>query len=252
MFTTAIVRIPGNNFSYGISSSGLGKPDLKKALSQHDSYCEILRRCGLEIIILPPDLNFPDSTFVEDTAIVTDSFAIITRPGDRRRLGEEVQIEKTLSDFRKIEKIIPPGNVDGGDILQADNHFFIGLSERTNAEGAFQLQSIFEKYGYSSSTVPVGDILHLKSGVNYLGDNTLILKEDLLHVPEFHSYKKVTVIDRENYAANVVLVNEHLLIPEGFPDTKEKLVSGGFCLLEINVSEFRKMDGGLSCLSIRF
>ncbi|UCG27379.1 MAG: hypothetical protein JSV24_10425 [Bacteroidales bacterium] len=252
MFAKAIVIPPGKNFSNGISTSGLGIPDYTESLVQHASYCEALGRCGLEIIILKADLAFPDSTFVEDTAIVTDSMAIITRPGDQRRRGEEKQIEPVLSAWRKIERIAAPGCVDGGDILQAGSHFFIGQSGRTNREGADQTRSILSSYGFTSTIVPVTHILHLKSGVNYIGDETLILTEELAERKEFHSFRKIPVPSQERYAANCILVNGHLLLPSGFPETREKLLENGYNILEIDVSEFRKMDGGLSCLSLRF
>jgi len=252
MFTKAIVRFPAENFDQGISHSGLGKPDYTRALEQHSSYCEALKKCGLDLIYLDADRRFPDSTFVEDTAIVTSNIAVIARPGDQRRLGEEVEIEDVLSEHRDIERISPPGFIDGGDILQVDSHFFIGLSERSNMEGANQLQAILKKYGYSSSTIDVGNMLHLKSGVNHVGKNFLVVREELIHHEDLHAFEKVIVPPDENYAANVVLVNDYLLIPKGFPKTKEKLLQSGFTILELEMSEFQKMDGGLSCLSLRF
>jgi dimethylargininase len=252
MFTKAIVRFPAENFDQGISQSGSGRPDYAKALEQHASYCEALKKCGLTLIYLDADPRYPDSTFVEDTAIVTSSVAIIARPGDQRRLGEELAIGEVLTGYRNIEKIIPPGCIDGGDILQVNSHFFIGLSDRSNREGATQLQSILETYGYSSSTIAVGNMLHLKSGINHLGKNSLIAREEMMHHEALKPYDLVSVSPDEDYAANIVLINDYLLIPKGFPKTKEKLLQKGFSLLELDMSEFQKMDGGLSCLSLRF
>ena len=252
MFTKAIVRIPGKNFNQGITSSGLGSPDYKKALEQHSSYCEALIKCGLDIIILDPNLQYPDSTFVEDTAVVTQSMAVITRPGDQRRAGEEEEIEKVLGDFRRIEKILPPGHVDGGDILQVGSHFFIGTSGRTDQDGAIQLGSIFSKYGFTSSAIAVGNMLHLKSGVNDIDGNTLLVREEISDHQEFSKYQKILVSPDETYAANCVMINDYLLIPKGFPNTRERLLQKGYTLIELDVTEFQKMDGGLSCLSLRF
>ncbi len=252
MFTKAIVRIPGHNFDQGITTSDLGSPDYPAALRQHSSYCEALRKCGLDLITLESNLRYPDSTFVEDTAIVTQSMAIITRPGDERRAGEEKEIEKVLEDFHKIEKILHPGHVDGGDILQVDNHFFIGISGRTDPEGARQLRSIFSTYGFTSSTVDVSNMLHLKSGVNYIGDNRLLIRQEIAMIAAFDNFDLIVVPEKESYAANCILINDCLLIPSGFPETKEKLLAEGYTLIELEVSEFQKMDGGLSCLSLRF
>ncbi len=134
MYTKAIVRRPGRNFAEGITTSNLGKPDFEKALEQHSAYCNALTGCGLELIVLEADERYPDGCFVEDTAIVTSEVAVITRPGAASRMGEEAEISETLSEFRKIETIKFPGTLDGGDVLRAENHFFIGISGRTNRD----------------------------------------------------------------------------------------------------------------------
>jgi len=252
MFTKAIVRIPGSNFDQGITTAGLGTPDYTMALKQHASYCEILKKCGLDLVVLEPDLRYPDSTFVEDTAIVTQSMAVITRPGDKRRAGEEEEIESVLEGFLKIEKILPPGHVDGGDILQVDNHFFIGISGRTDTQGADQLRSILAKYGFTSSTLRVEKMLHLKSGANCIGEERLLVQQGMAAVKAFDQYDKIIVPADESYAANCILVNNYLMVPKGFAETREKLLQAGYALIELEMSEFQKMDGGLSCLSLRF
>jgi len=252
MLTKAIVRKPGKNFSEGITTSGLGKPDYDKVLEQHNNYCRALEKCGLNLIILEPDIKFPDCTFVEDTAIMTEEFAVITRPGDSRRLGEEEEIKEVLQILKKIEIIRPPGNVDGGDVLRAKDHFYIGLSKRTNQNGANQLQDILFKYGYSSSLIAVGSILHLKSGVNYINNNNLIIIPELSGRKEFSDYKHILVNPGEEYSANCLPVNNFLLFPEGFPATRKILTAKDYTIMEIDISEFRKMDGGLTCLSLRF
>lgn len=252
IYTKAIVRTPGENFGQGITTSVLGKPNYRLALEQHHTYCESLKECGLELIVLEPDLDFPDSTFVEDTAIVTERCAVITRPGDKRRRGEEERIKKELSGHRKIEVIYEPGTVDGGDVLRVKEHFYIGLSTRTNSVGGNQLGDILRKYAYSSSMVQIDKMLHLKSGVNFLDQNNLVIWEELKHLPEFNGFDIISVISGEKYAANCLLINNRVLIPAGFPDVKEKLEDRKYQVLELDVSEFEKMDGGLTCLSIRF
>ncbi|MCD6380034.1 N(G),N(G)-dimethylarginine dimethylaminohydrolase [bacterium] len=252
MFTKAIVRIPGKNFHEGITSFINSNPDYRLALKQHKAYLDALRLCGLELNILEPDLSYPDGTFVEDTAIVTEKVAVITRPGNKKRRGEEKAIKKILSGFKPIEIITAPGRLDGGDILRVENHFFTGLSSRTNIEGAKQLEQILIKYGYTSSMVNIENILHLKSGINYIGENNLVISEELAGLKEFYGFNKITVGEDEIYAANCVLINDFLLIPLGYPVTKEKLENEGYKIIEIEMSEFRKMDGGLTCLSLRF
>ncbi len=252
MFSKAIVRTPGTSFSQGLSSSNLGTPDYQLCLKQHQAYIKALKKCGLEVIELEAEEDFPDSTFVEDTAIVTEKCAIITHPGHKTRRGEVFSIEKELKKHRPIETIKNPGTLDGGDIMQVENHFYIGLSDRTNKEGANQLTSFLNKYGYTASTIDVKDILHLKSGVNYIGDGIIVLMESLKDLKEVASYEKIVITSEETYASNCVRINDCIVMAKGFPDTKRKLSATPYKIIELDMSEFEKMDGGLSCLSLRF
>lgn len=247
---TAITRKPGKNFSDGITTSDLGRPDYHKALEQHTVYCDTLRKCGLEVITLEADERFPDGCFVEDTAVVIPEVAVITRPGAESRRGEEEEIRKVLERHRKIEQIIAPGTLDGGDILRAESHFHIGLSQRTNREGAIQLANILSEYGYTSSLVEVQSGLHLKSGIAYTGGGRFIGVEDLRFVAGKAEFLLLDA--EESYSANCLRINEFLLIPKGFPKAKKMLEAIWYNLIELDMSEFRKMDGGLTCLSIVF
>jgi dimethylargininase len=250
MYTKAIVRRPGRNFAEGITTSNLGKPDFEKALEQHSAYCDALTRCGLELIVLEADERYPDGCFVEDTAIVTGEVAVIARPGAQSRMGEEAEISETLSEFRKIETIKLPGTLDGGDILRVENHFFIGISGRTNRDGARQLSTILSKYGYTASETEVGEGLHLKSGIAYLGKGNFISVEGFSKIA---GSSGIIISDlQESYSANCLRVNDFLLIPRGFPKSKNKIVELGNNIIELDMSEFRKMDGGLTCLSLLF
>lgn len=251
-FSNAIVRKPGINFSKGITTSGPGKPYITLALKQHEAYCQTLEKCGLIVECLEAAPSFPDAVFVEDTAIITRKIAIIARPGDSRRRGEEKLIEESIRKYNSLAYIKEPGTVDGGDICQAGDHFFIGISERTNHEGARQLESILSKYGYSSSFITVNHTLHLKSGFNHIGDNYLLVHEQFQDNPAIKNFEKTIVPEKETYAANVVKINDYLLVPEGFPETLAKLKQFNIPLIVLDMSEFRKMDGGLSCLSLRF
>lgn len=256
MFTKAIVSAPGRNFAAGLTSVDLGAPEFERALQQHDAYCAALESCGLELIRLPADDNHPDSTFVEDTAILTSRGAVITRPGAASRLAEIDRIASLLPDhFRAIHTINAPGTADGGDICEAGDHFLIGISQRTNEDGAKQLAQILNSFGYSSRLIDirgVGNILHLKSGIAYLDGNILVVIEALRGRPEFSGYNLICLDSAEEYAANCVTVNEKVLIAEGFPAMRRELGVLGYQTIPLEMSEFQKMDGGLSCLSLRF
>ncbi len=252
-FTKAIVRTPCKSFINGLTTAGLGKPDYGLALKQHKRYIETLEMCGLEVTIIEPDENFPDSVFVEDTAILIPECAIITNPGAESRKAETIRIKTVLKGFySNIEQISSPGTLDGGDVMMAGAHFFIGISERTNIEGADQLIKILKNYGYSGSTVSLNDVLHLKSGVAYLENNYLVATDEFAGKEEFKKYNILKVKDEESYAANCVWINDFVLVAKGFPTTKELIEYAGYKTLELDVSEFRKLDGGLSCLSLRF
>jgi dimethylargininase len=251
-FTHAITRQPGPNFAQGITTSDLGYPDYDLMLEQHAAYVDALRTLGLDVIMLDAEPDYPDATFVEDVAVVTPLVAIITRPGAESRQGEENSVEPVLARRRKIVRIVPPATLDGGDVLMIGSHFFVGLSGRTNREGAGQLARILKEHGCTWTPMSVGAGLHLKSSVNYVGRNTLLVTEDFASCAELESYAKIVVGQGEEYAANTLLVNDHLMVPAGFPRTRRKLEALGLPIVELDVSEARKMDGGLTCMSIRF
>jgi len=252
MFTHALVRKPGPDFSKGLTTSLLGTPSFPVVAAQHGAYIETLGMLGLEVMILEMQPDYPDAYFVEDTAVVTPEVAVITIPGAKSRQGEQTSIEPVLSQFRKIENIQAPGTVDGGDVLMVEDRFFIGISDRTNIEGARQLGTILESHGYAWDTISVGEGLHLKSSINYLGRNTLILTAPFQHLNLFDLYNKIVLDDTETYAANTLWVNNSLIMPKGFPATKKKLSALNQPIIELDVSEVAKMDGGLTCLSLRF
>ncbi|MDD2279682.1 MAG: arginine deiminase family protein [Bacteroidales bacterium] len=249
-YTKAIVRKPGKNFANGISISNLGKPSFELALEQHAAYCEALGKSGVDVIVLEADEHYPDGCFVEDTAIVTKEVAIITRPSDPARLGEEESILQTISKFKKVERIIAPGNLEGGDIMRVENTFYIGITKRTNIEGANQLAQFLSKYGYTATHVPIKDILHLKTGIAYLSEGNFIAVDTVAGIAQGKNVIKIEA--GEEYSANCLKVNDNLLIPKGFPNSKSQIVKLGYNIIEVEMSEFRKMDGGLTCLSLLF
>jgi dimethylargininase len=253
MFTEAIVRRPCPAIVNGLASSDLGKPDYQLALQQHLQYMKALMARGLNITILDPDNDYPDSTFVEDTALLTPKCAIITNPGAPSRRGETKEIAAVLSKhFLDLESIAPPGTVDAGDIMMVGSHYYIGLSDRTNEEGANQIIKILEKYGLKGSMISLDKVLHLKTGVSYLENNTLLATGEFLDKKEFKDFKIIPVDDHESYAANSIWVNDCVIMPSGYHNTQKAIENAGLKVLVVNTSEFRKIDGGVSCLSLRF
>ncbi|NSW52087.1 MAG: N(G),N(G)-dimethylarginine dimethylaminohydrolase [Anaerolineae bacterium] len=256
-FTHAIVRIPGTNFAEGLTSVDFGIPDYPTVRLQHSAYIAALKTaCGLQVTVLPADDSYPDGTFVEDTAIVTPHFAVMTRPGAASRAGEVSAMEDTIrAHFQTVYSITEPGTLDGGDICDAGDTFFIGISHRTNEEGAHQLASILESNGYRAVMVDIRgmkNILHLKSGIAYIGDQRLVMWQDFAEMACFNDYEKIITLPEENYAANCIRINEHILIPADYDHLADQLETRGYSLIPLVMEEFQKMDGGLSCLSLRF
>ncbi len=255
-FTQALIRPPAENFADGLTTVDLGTPDFALTLKQHAAYCDALAGLGVVTRPLPANAEFPDSTFVEDTAILTECGAILCRPGAASRAGEVALIRAPLAAaFEHLAEIVAPGTLDGGDVCEAGDHFFIGLSERTNEAGAEQLAAWLAARGFSASTVDIRgmrNILHFKSGASWLGDRRLVVIESLLARGDWRGFETVTPRTDDDYAANLVRMNEGVLFPAGYPRFAKQLRGLGYRLVELDMSEFRKMDGGLSCLSLRW
>jgi dimethylargininase len=256
IFTRAIVRPPAPNFSEGLTTARLGAPDYGQVQTQHQDYCAALEQCGLTLLTLLPDPEFPDSTFVEDTAVLTERCAVLTRPGAPSRAGEVARIKDRLDDFYpSLMSIQAPGTLDGGDVCELGEHFFIGISERTNEAGARQLADSLAAYSYTATFVDIRNedrILHLKSGLSFLGGKRIAIIDALADRAEFRGYELIRVPAGEEYAANCVLIKDYVLVAGGYPAFTGKLKELGYQTIALDMSEFRKMDGGLSCLSLRF
>lgn len=252
MFRHALTRQPAPDFAQGITTSQLGKPDYSRMLTQHAAYEEALRYLGLEIIHLEALAGYPDAYFVEDTAVVLPELAVITRPGALARQGEEKSIAQALSSYRALAHIQPPGTLEGGDVFLVERRLYIGVSERTNLAGAQQLADLAAPHGYQASFVPVGAGLHLKSSANPVGEDTLLVTQEFASREEFTPFRKIILDPQEIYAANTLWINDHLITPAGFSHTREQLEKLGMPVIELDVSEAQKMDGGLTCMSLRF
>lgn len=253
MYRNVIVKTPGKSYLNGLTTSNLGAPDYAKLLVQHRNYIDALKQCGVSVTHLPVSEEFPDSTFVEDAAVLTAQFAVITNPGADSRNGEIKEIETVLKEFyNKFHYIKSPGTLDGGDVLQAEEHFYIGISDRTNEEGARQFKEIVESEGFKGTIIPLKEFFHLKTGISYLGNNKIVAAGEFQNHPDFKQYEKLTVSAEDEYSANCIRINDFVIIPKGYKETNRKMIDAGYKTIEVEMSEFQKHDGGLSCLSLRF
>lgn len=252
MFTHAIVRTPGPDAADGLTTAHLGRPDIALLLQQHAAYVATLRELGLQITQLEPLPGHPDAYFVEDAALMFPELAVITRPGAPQRLAEAEAMAAAVAAFRDIHRLTAPATLDGGDVLLIGKTVFVGLSSRTNAEGAAQLQDILAPHGYQVITVPVPAGLHFKSSVTWAGEDVLVLTPAFAAHPAFASYQRILTPAEETYAGNVLNINGTVLMPKGFPRTQAAVEAHGFTVRTLDQSEVEKMDGALTCMSLRF
>ncbi len=257
MFKHAITRQPGRSVAEGISQTPeLGKPDYDLAIKQHQNYVQLLKDCGLEVIELGPKEEFPDSCFVEDNALCTEKFAILSRPGalTRREEAKLPDLRQALLKFYpedKIFEIKEPGLVDPGDILMIGDHFYIGISNRTNQAAADQIAQILADHGYTSETVAVKGVLHLKDDVVYLDNNDIIVAKIMENHPQFSQYNQIVADPDDYYAVNSLWLNGKVLVPTGHPKIEQKIRDAGYEVILIDMSEYEKITGSLTCLSLR-
>lgn len=256
-FSHALVRPPAPNFADGLTTVDLGAPDVPLALRQHAQYCMALERNGCALLTLPPDPQHPDSTFVEDTALILPGrAAILTRPGAISRAGEVAGVSAALETyFPEMARIQAPGLLDAGDVCEAGERVFIGLSHRTNAAGAAQLTAWLDAHDIIARTIDIrriDSILHLKSGMAAIDPERLVVIEDLADHPALTGFEVLRVPEGEEYGANLVRVNDVVFVSEGQPRLNAMLEDLDYELEILDMSEYRKMDGGLSCLSLRF
>jgi dimethylargininase len=255
MFKQAIVRTPCRALVKGISSHPeLGRPDYERALAQHAAYVRALETLGLVVTALPADEAYPDGCFVEDTAVLTEKCAVLTNPGAESRRGEVEGMLPILRRFYREEpgRITAPGTLEGGDVMRVEDRFYVGRSARTNDEGIRQFTQILTPRGYTVVPVTLREVLHLKTGVNYLSGGRMLVSGEFVDKREFASYDKTPIPPEEDYAANCLWINGTVIIPAGFPRTRTLIEGLGYGTLMVDTSEFRKIDGGLSCLSLRF
>ncbi len=251
-FTQVITRLPALNCARGETTATEGLPDSTRTRQQFFRYIEVLLEQGLRVTLLPAEPDYPDAHFVEDPAVIIPELAIITHPGAISRQGEEELLATELEKYRPLYRMSHDGHLDGGDVLLVGKQFFIGLTQRTNQIAIDEFTSVVAPLGYQVAAVKTASGLHLKSVVNYIGNNTLLLTAAYAELPAFAGFQRVVIPDEEAYAGNTLLINGTLITPAGYPVTLKKLTELGMPVVTLDTSEFKKMDGSLSCLSLRF
>jgi dimethylargininase len=219
---------------------------------QHLEYERQLLKLGFKVIRLSEEPDLPDAVFVEDTAVVLDELAVITRPGAISRRKEIDSIATALKYYRQLSFIEAPGHLEGGDVLMMDKHIYVGQSNRSNREGIRQFKAIVSKYGYRVKAVPLSGCLHLKSAVTHIADDALLVNSDWVDPDLFTQYKVLEIDGSEPYAANALRVDEKVIYPLSYPKTSARIQQSGIRVINIDVSEFIKAEGAVTCCSILF
>lgn len=224
--------------------------DVIRATRQHDEYERVLRSLGCNVRRLPGLPEHPDSVFIEDTAVVLDECAIITRPGAESRRGEVPDVEQELRPLRHVYHIEAPGTLDGGDVLRVGRRLYVGISTRSNEDGARQLADAVASHDYTVKRVAVRECLHLKSGVSALPGDALLLNPACVDPESFDGAHFLRVHPDESVAANVLMVGQTIVVPAGARRTREMLDAAGYSTIEVDASELAKAEGGLTCCSL--
>ncbi len=253
-FTHAIVRTPGDSVGDGLRAVDIGAPDPSRFRAQHADYVEVLRRQGVRVEVLEPLEAFPDAVFVEDTALCLGPGAVLARPGAPTRRGEVATMAPVLArHYACIEVIEAPATLEGGDVLVTGREILVGLSQRSNAAGAARLREIVAPWGYRVRVVTTpAEVLHFKTDCSLLDAGTILATPRLAAGGCFDGYRVVHTAPGEEAAANAVRCNGVVLLPAGFPGTLARLRQSGYAVREIGNTEAHKLDGGMSCLSLRF
>ncbi|MFX0206408.1 MAG: dimethylarginine dimethylaminohydrolase family protein [Candidatus Hodarchaeota archaeon] len=246
----ALVRKPGAKFSCCISSHPQRNTiSLTLAYKQHENYCRVLTDLGLEIIHLPQDDDYPDSCFVEDNAVIYNGKGFITRMGVESRQGEEIAVERILSDYMETKRASHPATIEGGDIIHVLDRLISGVTQRTNKEGIYQMENWF---GVKVDRIEDPNIIHLKSYVTYLGNNIMLTTKTYLNHPVLRNFLLLITPDKESYAANTLTIGDTVLLPNDYPRTQAMVREAGFEVITLDISEFQKCEGALTCLSLLF
>ncbi len=249
----AVVSGVASTYDECIKRPGITGPiDVKLARRQHGRYCQTLESLGLELIRVEPDDRYPDCCYVEDPAVVIDSAAMVLNVGAPSRVGEAVEIRSILGTRKKIYEMAPPATLDGGDVMFAGGRFYVGLTHRSNREGFKSFERVANELGYEAVAVELRNVLHLKSACTHIGEDFLLVAPNCFDRAIFHNFQQVLVSKEDEYSANCLGVNGKVLISQGYPRTKSAIEAVGFETIEMQMSEFYKGGGSLTCLSIIF
>lgn len=253
-FSHAICRLPSRSLVDGLRAVDTGQPDYGVFVKDHAGYIETLKSTGAEVVVLDALEEFPDSVFVEDAVLCLSKGAIIMRPGAASRLGEAEAIKQTISNlYTHVEQIRGPGFIEGGDILVTETEVLVGRSARTDKAGIEELGSIIAQWGYRLREVDTPqDVLHFKTDCSLLDETTILSTKRLAQSGCFEGYNVIYTADGEEACANTIRFNDYVIMPEGFPKTEAKLLDTGYKIRKIGNTEAAKLDGGMSCLSLRF
>lgn len=224
--------------------------DVALAAEQHAAYERRLADLGCRVVSLPAEPELPDSVFVEDTAIVVDELAVITRPGAESRRGETPSVARVLAQHRPVAAIEAPGTLDGGDVLRLGRRLFVGLSGRSNQAGIEQLHTLLSSHGYTVEALPFTGCLHLKSAVTQVAPDAVLFNPAWVDPGAFEGFRHIEIDHAEAYAANALLVGDAVVYPEAFPRTAGSLKRAGVQLVTVNVSELAKAEGAVTCCSL--
>ena len=226
--------------------------DVARAAIQHQAYEECLRELGVRVISLAAEPDLPDAVFVEDAAIVVDEVAVMTLMGAVSRRTETESLARVLSEYRPIKFMQTPATLDGGDVMRIDRTLFVGATSRTNADGIDQLRDLLAPYGYEVKAVEVTGCLHLKSGCSYIGRNSILINRAGVDAAQLEGFELIDVPATEPNAANALLIDNVVILPASFPQTRAMLEERGHSVRTVDVSEFQKAEGGVTCKSLIF
>jgi dimethylargininase len=252
LFDLAFVRSPANSYVNCVSTNpDSGKIDVNLARDQHRQYVSVLRGCGVKVVELKPLEAFPDSVFMQDPAVLGRSRAIVGRFGEVKRRGEEKvftdELSKYSAEVGEMSYVSPPATLEGGDIVVTERGIFVGESSRTNSAGIKQLTS----YLTGVDVRPVKtQLLHLLCGCSYLTNGEMIIAPELVDTRSFPGFRFISIPKEETYACDSLYLGERrVMIPSGFSTAATKLKQAGYKPIEVEMSEFYKGDGGVTCLS---
>lgn len=245
---SAWVRLPPENFAHALSQHpGANSINVQKARQQHAAYCVALKTAGLAVEILEPLDDFPDSVFIEDNAVILNGRAVLCSMKETSRRGEVSFLADSLQSRIPVLRLQAPVFIDGGDVLQTESTVFVGQSQRTSPEAIEALQSLTSK---NVVPVQVKQGLHLKTSVSILRENLLVIKPSQVETGPFREFDWIEVDEEDAYAANCLRVKDHVILPTGFPKLEQRIQTQGFSTLPVEMSEFQKADGGVTCLSL--